>query len=247
MEFSWATFFLEVINFLILVWILKYFLYQPVMNIIEQRKASIQKDLDDAREMHQQSQLLQQQYENRLQDWEEEKQRSRSKMLEDISLERERLMQQLQESLKQEHQKAEILQQRQLLETKKISQQQALDSGARFTAQLLSRLASEELESRLLELLLQDLNTLSEEQKETLRTTALEQEPVIMIISAYDLSQARRQKLERMLYQLTSVRLDFSYQIDPQLLAGVRVVLGPWILHANLQDELQFFSESVYD
>ena len=39
MELDWTTFILEIINFLVLVWILHRFLYQPVMNVIAQRRA----------------------------------------------------------------------------------------------------------------------------------------------------------------------------------------------------------------
>ena len=102
MEFDWSTFILEIINFLILIWILKHFLYKPVLKIIAQRKAGIQKELDNAQTMRNESLLLQQQYENRLQEWQQEKQQLRHKMHEEITAERERLMQELNRSLEQE-------------------------------------------------------------------------------------------------------------------------------------------------
>jgi len=49
MEFSWTTFFLEIINFLVLVWILQRFLYKPVMKVIAQRKAHIESRLEEAK------------------------------------------------------------------------------------------------------------------------------------------------------------------------------------------------------
>ena len=39
MTLSWPTFILEIVNFLVLVWILKRFLYQPILQAIEERKA----------------------------------------------------------------------------------------------------------------------------------------------------------------------------------------------------------------
>ena len=49
MELSWSTFILEAINFLVLVWILKRFLYKPVLDVIERRKAGIEKIQADAK------------------------------------------------------------------------------------------------------------------------------------------------------------------------------------------------------
>ena len=48
MEFDWTTFTLEIINFLILVWILKRFLYRPILDVIAKRRAGIEKTLADA-------------------------------------------------------------------------------------------------------------------------------------------------------------------------------------------------------
>ena len=39
MELDWTTFVLEVINFLVLVWILRRYLYRPVLNTLAARKA----------------------------------------------------------------------------------------------------------------------------------------------------------------------------------------------------------------
>ncbi len=48
MELNWTTFALEIVNFLILVWILKRFLYKPVLEAIARRKTAIDKTLSDA-------------------------------------------------------------------------------------------------------------------------------------------------------------------------------------------------------
>lgn len=41
MDFDWTTFILEIINFLILIWILKHFLYRPVLKVISERRSGI--------------------------------------------------------------------------------------------------------------------------------------------------------------------------------------------------------------
>ncbi len=48
MELDWSTFLLQIINFLVLVWILNRFLYQPVMKVIAERKAAVEKTLADS-------------------------------------------------------------------------------------------------------------------------------------------------------------------------------------------------------
>ena len=48
MELTWTTFLLEVINFLVLVWLLKRLFYAPVMRAIAARRAAVEKTLADA-------------------------------------------------------------------------------------------------------------------------------------------------------------------------------------------------------
>ena len=41
MELNWTTFALEIVNFLALLWILKRFLYRPVLATLAERRAGI--------------------------------------------------------------------------------------------------------------------------------------------------------------------------------------------------------------
>ena len=66
MELSWSTFVLEIINFLVLVWILKRFLYKPVMDVIARRREEIEKTRAEAAQLQTDAQNLQQQYEERV-------------------------------------------------------------------------------------------------------------------------------------------------------------------------------------
>ena len=48
MAIDWTTFALEVVNFLVLVWLLKRFLYQPVLEVLVQRRAGVARTLEEA-------------------------------------------------------------------------------------------------------------------------------------------------------------------------------------------------------
>ncbi|WP_457603761.1 F0F1 ATP synthase subunit B family protein, partial [Legionella pneumophila] len=73
MELSWTTFSLEIINFLILLWILKRFLYAPIQKTMLERKKRVQEQLANAATLHEEAKQLQTTYENRLTDWQQEK------------------------------------------------------------------------------------------------------------------------------------------------------------------------------
>ncbi len=49
MRFDWWTLALQTINFAVLVWLLHRFLYKPVLRLIDERKAALQKEYDAAK------------------------------------------------------------------------------------------------------------------------------------------------------------------------------------------------------
>jgi len=69
LELNWSTFALEIFNFLVLVWILKRFLYKPVLNVITRRRETIENQLAEARQLHADADALKERYEHRLSDW----------------------------------------------------------------------------------------------------------------------------------------------------------------------------------
>ena len=90
MELSWSTFVLEIINFLALVWILKRFLYKPVLDIIARRRSAIEKTQADAATLMAAAEQLQDQYGGRLTEWERERQEARATLARELDDERAR-------------------------------------------------------------------------------------------------------------------------------------------------------------
>jgi len=247
LELTWSTFLLEIINFLILVWILKHFFYKPVLNVIARRRRSIEKSLNDANTLHEDAETLRIQYENRLTEWGKERQAAHMSLDQEIETERARRMEALRATLGEEREKAQVIEQRALEANRLHAEETALAQGAQFATRLLSVAAGPELEQRLLDLLLKELTALAPKQLSTLRAAAGKTADPILVASAYPLDDDTRLNLERMLASVLAVTAPFYYEQDKDLLAGLRVTMGSWVLRANLQDELKSFAELAHE
>lgn len=248
MELNWTTFVLEIINFLILVWILKRFLYKPVLEVIARRRAGIEQTLAEAESLRHEAQAMQTQYKNRLSDWEKEKQAAHDNLRTELNAERSRRMVALEELLGRERQKAHAAEQRRLEELMRSNETAALQQAGQFVSRLFSRLTGPELEARLVELLLDELAGLPAQRQEALRAAAASMKEPITVISAYPLDAAHRQVLEQALGQvLGELPVPWKFNEDPELIAGLRISIGPWVLGANLHDELSYFVEGTHD
>ena len=246
MELNWSTFLLEIFNFLVLVWILKRFLYQPVLDVIIRRRATIEKQLTEARQLHADSDTLKEQYENRLSDWEQERQKAMDKLLHEIEENRLQQLENLNTELAQQEEKNHVAKSRQDKQLIREIEQRALQQAAEFACRLLAEAAGPELEQRLFDLLLDGLKLMSADQISELGHKWGESPERILVTSAYPLADDQRHRLEDTLSRVTGLSAPVSYEQDVKLLAGLNITIGAWALQLNVRDELQGFTEFAH-
>jgi F-type H+-transporting ATPase subunit b len=244
-KLDWSTIILEVFNFLILVWILKRFLYRPVLEVIARRRANVDKTLADAERMHRESEALKQDYETRVASWPKEREQAQAALREDLQTLRGREMEALRAALAEERKKQEVLEARRLEEQASIAERAAVDHGARFASRLLSRIASPDVEVRLVGVFLEDLARQPADKQRELRDAAEAMDGPLRIASAYPLNDALRTRISGGLSAFLGRKVACEFSEEKELLAGVRVGIGPWTLQADLQSELKMFRDSA--
>ena len=242
MGFSWSTFLIQILNFIVLVWILTRFLYQPVMHAIADRQKAIKTELDRADEVKRQSEILSKQYAGRLADWEAEKRQLKSAFDRELSGERAKREADLRTSLQREREQAEAAARSREQEAKRRLEQQAARDAARFCARLLSRVASPELERELVDVAIADIQTLSDDQRASL-AQSFDGGAEVVVTTRYPLDEAHRTALADALTRCLGRPPHPRYEQSDGLVAGLRVDLGTTALEGNIAGELQWFAQ----
>lgn len=243
MELNWSTFVLEIINFLVLVWILKRFLYKPVLDVIAARRKAIEDQLAEAHAIEDEAQQLKDQYTGRLSEWETERRQARERLTHEIDRERARRQSEMEAAFEAEKEKARVAESRRQAEQQRAVEQQAMLQAAAFSGRLLEQAAGPELEDKLLMLVIEDLNGLSTAELDRLREQWAEPSQVVEVSSAFALSDPQRERLIAVLQQVCGVSAPIQFHRDEALIAGLRIVIGAWVLAANVRDELRGFTE----
>jgi F-type H+-transporting ATPase subunit b len=239
MELSWSTFALEIVNFIILVWILKRFLYKPVLDTIARRRAGIQKTLDDARAMQDGAEALSAKYENRLEAWECEQREARQALTRELDEQRERRLQELETELERVRREAALADaHRQETLTREL-ERSAIEESARFAARFLERLAGPEVNQRLVDLVIDELSEAPAEALGALSDVGAPSSAPIRVTSAYPLADRQCQRLQHALSAALRRELQLEFEQDEKLVAGLRITVGGWTLGLNIQDELR--------
>lgn len=240
MELSWSTLLLEIINFLILIWILKYFFYAPIQKTISDRKKMVQDKLEHAEKLRDEAQELQLKYNNRLADWQLEKEHMQKdfeqaleqwKSEEVIDFEKKIIA------------KKEALFAREMRKSKELIEknaQEALLLAGQFSEKFLKTFADEHLEQKIIEKIILDLDNLPIEKMQL--TANVSQQDTILIQSAYTINEQQRQSLIKAIEQLVHKKLRMDFSVNTELFAGLIIQIGSIVLQANLRDELKFFT-----
>ena len=241
MQLDWTTFLLQIVNFVVLVWLLKRFLYRPVMDVITRRREGIEKALADAREAEAHAESLRQDYERKLAEQDQAHATEMSRLTDEVAAERTRRLALLETEIGSERERHAALAEKQAAEAGRRAGDAARESALAFVSQLLARLSGPELDRRLLDMLIQDLPTLPPEQLAALREAAAAPDTVLELSFVRPLDAADQSRLEHALGTALGQEIPIAVTRDETLEAGIRIGIGPWLLAANLADELAFF------
>ncbi|MEA5574359.1 F0F1 ATP synthase subunit B [Calothrix sp. UHCC 0171] len=239
MLINWFTVFAQILNFLILVALLRRFLYKPILQVIHKRQALIDTRWQEAEQVKTEAQQASTSYRQQQQEWQQQQQtliaqaqvaaeQERQRMLTQIRQDMERLRANWQEELQQEQEEF-------LLGLR----QQVIHQTCNIARKVLSDLANENLEQQIIEVFCDRLHHLEEQQQQAM-AQALHQSPQsVLVRSHFDLSPEQRQHLIDTLQAEFAIDTEIQFVNAPDLLCGIEVKLAGqeivWSLDTYLQ------------
>jgi F-type H+-transporting ATPase subunit b len=244
---DWFTVGAQAINFLILVWLLKRYLYRPVLNAISAREQRIAMQLADAAGKQAAATSERDEFERKNKEFEAQRSQLLAKATEDAKLEQQRLMEQVRKD-------AEALRSR--LEQALRSEQQILsDELARRTRdevfaiarKVLADLASESLEDAMLRVFIERLRGLSAADRQLLAAGSAAAAGTVMVRSVHELSAQQRAAIEQAATEVCGTAARPSYETVPGLISGVELSANGRKLAWSISDYLGALQKSVGD
>ncbi len=223
MLIDWFTVGAQIINFLILVWLLKRFLYKPILAAMDAREQQIAGNLNEAAEKKTLAEQERAHYLQQCRDLEERKAEVLRQAANEAANERQKL-------LGDARQEAESLRikWRAALQNEQDALRGAL---ARNTARevfatarcLLADLADIGLEERMAATFIRRLKTLDCDEKARIEAALNGSRGAPIIRSAFPLPQPTHTALEQALQAELGIRLPLEFQTEPDLIGGIEL------------------------
>lgn len=244
MEWDWTSYALQVINFLVLAWLLHKLFYRPVMQAIDQRQKAILQVTQEARDMRSQAEALQADLRQQWAEGETRRASALAQLNQDMAVERQRRMDVLDADCRKENDRRSALAEARVQAAITEARSSLEDTVYTGVGQLLQRVSGPEMGARLLDLLIEDLPRLSAAQLEGLRH-AVSAGGRVEVLAAHALPPIEQARLQLALEAVLQKPVSWTYTVAPELVAGLRVGIGPWQLAASVADELVFFRQGA--
>lgn len=249
MLIDWFTVGAQTLNFLVLVWLLKRFLYQPILDAIDARARGIAGKLAEAEASKTEALLERAEFSRKNEQFEQQRAAMLAEAGAAAGAERQRL-------LDEARQVAATLQQR--YQNALDSERQGLvDALARRTRdevfaiarQLLQDLASATLEEGVTAMFTRRLRALDGEPRATLLAALREASGPVVLHSAFALPTAQQDQISAALSELAGRAIAPVFELAPDLISGVELRAGgqklSWSIAAYLGSLEQGVAELV--
>ncbi len=241
MAIDWITVSAQIVNFLILVWLLKRFLYQPVIDAMERREQRIAGQLTEARGREHQADESQQHYRDRANELERRYDGIIARAEEQAEQQKRQLMDEARSEVAEARRNWRRQTEQEKQEFLKLLQQKAADAIQQIARKALSDLADAELGEQVIRSFINRLKSLDQPSREKLSSTS---EP-IRIASAFELDSTVRGRLTRAVHEHIADGIDVNYTQSPELLCGIELSSGGRRLSWNLAEYMEALTASI--
>ncbi len=243
----WTLLF-QVVNFLIFAYVLTRFVFRPLIAKAEARAEEREALFEEARQVREESQELRETWEARVEQAEEEAASIIEEAQQKAEKEREAVLQEAQEEVErimvEAHADAARMRQQALEEFREELIAAVLDVSGVVIRQLapdtLHAGMVQQLSDRIWEMGRSEMGRV-----EDFRRSLGERTPTAHVKTAHSLSQELRGNLARTLSALADRNVNLEIEVDPGLVAGVRLRLGDLVIENSIAGELNALENEV--
>ncbi len=241
MQIDWLTVVAQIINFLLLVWLLKHFLYQPVIHAMDKREELISSRLSEAEQRKADALNAKKKHENAIDQIAHNKQALEEAAIESVGKQRQKLLADARKEVAKRQ--AEWHQQinrdaSNFIRDLKLHSANAIQS---VTQRMLTDVANTNLDTQMLNAFLELLIDLESEPLNAIKDSS----SPVLVTTAKALDESERHRITATLHELLGVEKAIDYQFSPNLVSGIEMEVAGFRIGWNLRDYLDEMADNV--
>ena len=245
MLIDWFTVGAQALNFLILVWLMKRYLYKPIRHAIDEREKRIAAELADADAKKAEAQKEHDEFQHKNAEFDQQRTALFTKATDEAQAERQRLLEEARRAavaLSSKRQETLRNEEQTLHQAIRHRTQQEVFAIARKT---LEDLATTSLEERLGEVFTRRLREMDGKAKEGLRAALKTAADPAVVRSAFDLPAEQRAAIQNALNETFSAEIRIQFETAPNLISGIELTANGQKVAWSIADYLKSLEKGV--
>ncbi len=245
MKINWFTVIAQVINFLILVWLLRRYLYKPILSAVDEREKKIASQLKDAKSDKADAKKEQEEFEKKNEDFDKQKKELMDKAIAETKDEREKLLEEARSDANKLSTKLEEASKAALEKLNHEIVQKTQEEVFSITRKALSDLASASLEEQSVNIFVKRLERLQkDETKKFIEAFASDSAPVL-IQSAFELPHKQQTEIKSSVKEIVGAKAHFEFKVTPDLISGIELNANGYKLAWSISEYLSSLEKSI--
>lgn len=243
MSIDWFTVAAQIVNFLVLVALLRRFLYGPIVRAMEQREEELAERQRQAEAKLAESERLAQRHEHELETLMRDREQRISAARDDAERERSRLLAESRDAI--QRRRAEWLEGfgRERHDLLQQLQQDAGHAALHVARRALEHLADDGLEDRLIHVFQSQLDRIPQSRRDPIVRSMHDGVDPVTVRTAFEVTDARADQIRRVLQQSLNYTGRLHLEQDTNLICGMELETGGYRIGWNIRDYLQSTDE----
>lgn len=247
MGIDWLTVGGQAINFIFLVWLMKRFLYKPILTAIGEREKKVSAQISDASAQKAEAQKLREKFKSKNEDLDQR----RAKLLEDAKENARAEQLRLFAEAKKESVELRIKWQETFQnEKKRLSKELgrlAQNEVFAIVRKVLDDLSGVELEKKIVEVFIKKLDILPSSEKTKLKESCVSVSTPLQVVSSFELSRTQKSVIESTVTKILNFEAIFSYETFSGKIAGIEISVNSQKIAWSIGDYLTSMEKSFVD
>jgi F-type H+-transporting ATPase subunit b len=242
---DWFTVAAQALNFLILVWLMKRFLYKPILNAIDEREKRIAAELADASAKEAAAQKERDAFQLRNEEFDKQRAAMMSKATDEAQAERARLLDEARkaaDALAATRREALEDEQRELHQAISLRTQQEVFAISR---KVLADLAGTAVEERFCAVFVDRLRQLDGKAKQELGEALKSSSDPATVRSVMELPAEQRSAIQNALNEVFSAEIQVQFETAPSLIGGIELAANGQKVSWSVSDYLISMEKAV--
>jgi F-type H+-transporting ATPase subunit b len=223
MLIDWFTVGAQVLNFLILVWLLRRFLYQPILDALDAREARIAADLANAEATMAEAKSERDAFAHKNEAFDQQHAERLSQAKEAVKAEHKRLMDEARQAADDMRSKRQDALERELQELNDEITRLTRKEVFSIARKALDDLAEISLEERMGEVFTRRLREMDARTKEGLATALKTASEAALVRSTFEMPEAQRAAIQNALNETFSAEVRVRFEAAPDLVSGIEL------------------------